>query len=70
MKIQFHYNEQFAYFIFVAFIIGILCLISAASWFSSFLTGVFVYIFLRFTYFLWMVILKLFQHGYNGKSNA
>lgn len=70
MKIQFHYNEQFAYFIFVAFIIGILCMVSGVSWFSAFLTGVFIYIFLRFTYFLWGIFLRLFQHGRGDKADA
>lgn len=70
MKIEFHYNEQFAYFVFVAFLTGILCLISGVSWLSAFLTGVLIYLFLRFTYFLWNMLHRMILHLRGGHPDA
>ena len=61
MTIKFNYNEEYAFFIFVSFFSGILFLISGVSWFSAFLTGLFIYIFLRFTYFLWRFVSRIFH---------
>lgn len=61
MRIKFNFDEQSAFFIFVSVFSGILFLISGVSWLSAFLTGVFIYIFLRFTYFLWSLGLRFFH---------
>lgn len=59
MKINFKFNEEYAFLIFVSIIAGILCFFSGVSAVSALLTGIFVYIFLRFCYFLWGIIMKI-----------
>lgn len=58
-KIDTKFNEDYAFLIFVSFLAGILSFFSGVSALSALLTGIFVYIFLRFCYFLWGLILKL-----------
>ncbi len=62
MKIKL-FNYDFAFLIFVSALSGLIFLISGVGLVSSFLTGVFIYIFLRFCYFLWGIILKFAGRG-------
>lgn len=62
MKIK-AFNHEFAFLIFIAALAGIIFFFSGVGLLSSFLTGVFIYIFLRFCYFLWGILLKLLGRG-------
>lgn len=68
MKFNFKFNETFGFFVFVAFLAFLACVVSGAAVFASFLSAVFIYIFLRFCYFLWGLLLKLF--GFWRGSNV
>ena len=60
MKIQsFKFNETYAFFIFVGFLSFFGFWVSGCSLFASFLSAIFIYIFLRFANFLWGLIMKL-----------
>lgn len=62
MKIK-GFNHDFAFLIFVSFLSGLIFLISGVGFLSAFLTAVFIYIFLRFCYFLWSIVIKLVGRG-------
>ena len=68
MKHEFKFNQDYAFLIFIAFFSALLFLISGISFLSAFLTGIFLYIYLRFVYFLWSLILRLI--GRWGKPDA
>lgn len=71
MKPNIKFNEDFAFLMFIAAFSGALFLLSGASVLSSFLTGIFIYIYLRFTYFLWGIVLRIIDHaGHGGKPDA
>lgn len=58
-KPKFVFNENYAFFIFVSFVLFLVFKISGCSFFVSFLSATFIYIFLRFTYFLYGLLLKV-----------
>lgn len=60
------YNEDYAFLLFVAVFTGILFLISGCNGLTSFLTGAFIYLFLRFCLFLWTIILRIIGLGRGG----
>lgn len=62
MKIK-AFKHDYAFLIFVSALSGFVFLFSGVGLLSAFLTAVFIYIFLRFCYFLWEIILKLAGRG-------
>ena len=63
MKFILKFNQDYAFFIFISIIAGVFFIASGVPFISAFLTGVFIYIFLRFSYFLWNIIMKFFKFG-------
>lgn len=63
MKPEIKFNRDYAFFIFVSFTAGFLFALSGISLLSSFLTGIFIYVFLRFMYFVWGILTKFFDRG-------
>lgn len=61
MKIvpKFQFNETNSFFVFVGFVSGVLFGIAGYSLLSCFLSGVFIYVFLRFCSFVWSIIMRL-----------
>lgn len=59
MKLVPKFNETNAFFSFVGFVAGVLFVIAGYSLFTSFLSGIFIYVFLRFCNFIWGIIMKL-----------
>lgn len=70
MKINLKFNEEYAFLVFVSIIAGVLCFFSGVSAVSALLTGIFVYIFLRFCYFLWGLIMRIFSSRGKEKPDA
>lgn len=56
-------NEDYSFLIFVSIVAAILFLMSGVSILSAFLTGLFIYLFLRFCYFVWVTILRVIGRG-------
>lgn len=54
------FSEENLFLFFVAFVSGILFLISGTSPLSAILTGLFIYAYLRILYFIFSIIVKLF----------
>lgn len=69
-KIDSKFNQDYAFLIFVSFLAGILSFFSGVSAMSALLTGIFVYIFLRFCYFLWNIILKFVSRSKKEKPDV
>lgn len=61
-------NVDYLFFVFVAFVASLFFWMSGVSMVTCFITGLFVYFFLRFCYFVWNVVLKFFSvyHGTGG----
>ena len=70
MKFQFRFNETYAFFVFVCFLAFCAFMLSGAPLSASFLSAVFIYIFLRFAYFLWNIILRLFGRAGGGSGGT
>lgn len=68
MKFIFKFNETFGFFVFISFLVFLLCMIAGAAILASFLSAVIIYVFLRFAYFLWSLLLKLFGFWRNGTN--
>lgn len=68
MRHEFKFNEDFAFLIFIATFTAVIFLISGVAFLSAFLTGICLYIYLRFVYFLWSLVLRLIGHW--GKPDA
>lgn len=63
MRHEFKFNEDYAFLIFISFVSSVLFLFSGVSLLSVLVTGIFMYIYLRFVYFLWSLILRLIGRG-------
>lgn len=53
------FDKDKAFLLFVTLVTGILFLISGSGSLSAFLSGIFLYLYLRLMYFLWRLILRL-----------
>lgn len=63
MKPNFIFNEDYAFLMFISLVSALLFLLSGVSVVSAFLTGIFLYIYLRFCYFLWGIIRRFLGRG-------
>ena len=68
MRFIFKFNETFAFFIFLSFLVFIIFLATGAAVFSALLSAMIIYMFLRFAYFLWGLLIKLFGFWRNGTN--
>lgn len=62
-RVPLKFNEDYSFLIFVSIVAAILFLMSGVSILSAFLTGLFIYLFLRFCFFVWMIILRVLGRG-------
>lgn len=60
----------YGFLIFTSALCCILFLIGGYDLFSSFLSAVFIYVFLRFSNFLWNIILKILKRIGGGGTDA
>lgn len=70
MKPNFIFNEDYAFLMFISLFSALLFLLSGVSVMSAFLTGIFLYIYLRFIYFLWGLIRRFIGRGSGGKTDV
>ena len=64
MRHEFKFNEDYAFLIFISVVSSLLFLFSGVNVLSVLLTGIFLYIYLRFVYFLWSLIRRLIGRGH------
>lgn len=58
---KFRFNTDYALLLFISLVTGILFLLFGTGGLSAFLSGLFIYIYLRILYFIWSIVLKLFK---------
>ena len=66
MRFQTKFNEDFLYLGFVSFIIFVIFMVSGAGFLGSLISAILIYAFLRFTYWLFSLIRKIFGFWRKG----